>query len=166
MSDQTARLALPFIAPGQAQKELFHNEALARIDAALQASVVAAGLEMPPDSPAIGQCWIVGAAPTGAWAGQADALAAWTDGGWRFVAPVPGMTVWLMSDSLAMIHDGTRWTTGILSAVSVEIGGLRVVGPRQAAVAPPAGGGTVDSEARTALSEVISALIAHGLIAG
>ena len=40
MSDATARLALPFIAPGQAQKELFHNEALTRIDALLQADLL------------------------------------------------------------------------------------------------------------------------------
>lgn len=36
MSDATARFAFPLIAPGQAQKELFHNEALARVDALLQ----------------------------------------------------------------------------------------------------------------------------------
>ncbi|HLZ79899.1 MAG TPA: hypothetical protein VKQ09_11235 [Sphingomonas sp.] len=39
MSDATTRFALPLIAPGQAQKELFHNEALARVDALLQPSV-------------------------------------------------------------------------------------------------------------------------------
>mgnify|MGYP006199852597 CR=1 FL=1 len=33
MSDATARFALPFILPGQAQKELFHNEALTRLEA-------------------------------------------------------------------------------------------------------------------------------------
>jgi hypothetical protein len=30
MADTTPRFALPFILPGQAQKELFHNEALAQ----------------------------------------------------------------------------------------------------------------------------------------
>lgn len=166
MSDQTARLALPFIAPGQAQKESFHNEALVRIDAALQACVVAAGLATPPDAPALGQCWIVGAAPTGAWSGQADALAAWTDGGWRFVAPVTGMAVWLASDSLPMRYDGTRWTAGILHAGSIVVAGVQVVGARQPAVTVPAGGTVVDGEARSALSGLISALVAHGLIAG
>jgi hypothetical protein len=166
MSDQTARLALPFIAPGQAQKELFHNEALARIDAAVQASVVAAGLDTPPDSAIAGQCWIVGDAPAGAWAGQAGALAAWTDGGWRFVAPFAGLTVWLISDSLPMIHDGTGWTAGLLRATSLVVAGLQVVGARQPAVAPATGGATIDMEARAALSGLISALVAHGLVAG
>ena len=39
MSDRTARLGLPFILPGQAQKELFHNEALTLVDAALHPAV-------------------------------------------------------------------------------------------------------------------------------
>lgn len=166
MSDQTARFALPFIAPGQAQKDLFHNEALARIDAVLQAGVVAAGLDSPPPAPVPGQCWIVGPAPVDAWAGQADAMAAWTDGGWRFVAPVAGMTVWLISDTLPIIYDGARWTSGEIFARSIVAGGVQVVGMRQAGVPLPAGGATVDGEARTALSGVIAALVAHGLISG
>ncbi len=88
MSDATARFALPFIAAGQAQKEVFHNEALTRVDVLLQPVVEAVGLDAPPASPATGQCWVVGAAPTGAWAGQAQSIAAWTEGGWRFVAPL------------------------------------------------------------------------------
>ena len=89
MSDgsTSARLGLPLLAPGQAQKEMTHNEALAAIDLALAASVRAVGLDAPPLSPTPGESWIVGASPTGAWAGQAGALAGWTAGGWRFVRP-------------------------------------------------------------------------------
>ena len=39
MTETSARFALPFILPGQAQKELYHNEALAAIDAALHPAV-------------------------------------------------------------------------------------------------------------------------------
>ena len=39
MSESTARLALPLIAPGQAQKEVSHNEALAALDLLVQAQV-------------------------------------------------------------------------------------------------------------------------------
>ncbi|MGL4312420.1 MAG: DUF2793 domain-containing protein, partial [Sphingomonas sp.] len=35
MAETTSRLALPLLAAGQAQKEMFHNEALALIDLAL-----------------------------------------------------------------------------------------------------------------------------------
>ena len=56
---------------------------LVRIDAALHPVAETLGDDDPPASPVPGQCWIVGTTPTGAWSGQAGALAAWTNGGWR-----------------------------------------------------------------------------------
>lgn len=165
MSDVTARLALPFIAPGQAQKEIFHNEALVRIDAALHAVAQSIGDDDPPASPQPGQCWIVGAAPSGAWAGEADALAAWSDGGWRFIAPVPGMTVWLARVGLPAWFDGAAWQIGIIVADRLLVGGVQVVSARRPAIADPAGGTTIDSESRGALNAVLGALRGHGLIA-
>ena len=47
----------------------------------------------------------------------------------------------------------------------LRVGGERVVGPRGAAIATPAGGTTVDAEARTTLADVLAALRGHGLIA-
>jgi hypothetical protein len=73
MSEASARLALPFIVPGQAQKELYHNEALARIDAALHAAVEAGPMVDPPAESEEGQCWIVAPGAGGAWSGQAMA---------------------------------------------------------------------------------------------
>ena len=81
MTDGSARLALPFIATGKAQKELAHNEALALLDLAVQAGVEAVGVDAPPGAPAPGACWIVGSAPSGAWAGHAGAVAGWTASG-------------------------------------------------------------------------------------
>ena len=70
MTDETSvRTGLPLLQPGQAQKEMVHNEALALIDLLLQPSVVTVGLNVPPAAPARGACWIVGAAPTGDWGG-------------------------------------------------------------------------------------------------
>ncbi|MFX4817188.1 DUF2793 domain-containing protein, partial [Acinetobacter baumannii] len=60
MAETTSRLALPLLAAGQAQKEMFHNEALALIDLALAAAVESVGLNTPPATPEDGQCWIVG----------------------------------------------------------------------------------------------------------
>ncbi|MEG8028176.1 DUF2793 domain-containing protein [Sphingomonas aerolata] len=71
MTDETsARTGLPLLQPGQAQKEMGHNEALALIDLLLQPTVVTVGLNVPPAAPAPGACWIVGAAPTGDWGGM------------------------------------------------------------------------------------------------
>ncbi len=165
MVETSARLGLPLLVPGQAQKELFHNEALAAIDLALQASVVAIGLAAPPAAPVPGQCWIVGTAPTGDWSGQAGALAGWTAGGWRFVAPVEGMAVWDGSAGQVARRTGGVWVTGALTGARVVVGGTQVVGAQRPAIAAPAGGEIVDAQARATLAAVLGALRSHGLIA-
>lgn len=165
MTDSTARLALPFIASGQAQKELFHNEALARIDALLQPAVESIQLDVPPVAPSAGQCWIVGTAPSGAWEGHSQAIAAYSDGGWRFVAPIAGMLVWSLADRLPAMFDGAAWIVGAINARHLLVGGVPVVGAQQSAIADPAGGTMADAEARGAISAILEALRSHGLIA-
>lgn len=164
MSDHSARFALPHILPGQAQKEVWHNEALALIDAALHASAETRGDEVPPAEPAPGQSWIVGAAPVGAWSGQADRLASWSEGGWRFVAPVEGMQVWVAAEGRHARWNGSAWVDGELVGASLVIAGDAVVGARQGAVADPIGGTTVDAEARAAIAQLLAAMRGHGLI--
>lgn len=165
MSDETtARLALPFLAAGQAQKELTHNEALALLDLAVQPVVEAIGTTTPPTAPVEGRCWIVGATPTGAWSGKGGTLAGWTSGGWRFL-PVPdGMSAWSRSDLCDGRYVGGQWEIGTLRARRMTIGGVQVVGPRQPAIAAPTGGTVVDSSARQAISGIIAVLQQHGLI--
>jgi hypothetical protein len=159
----TARFALPLLEAGQAQKEMFHNEALLRIDSLLHASVIAIGTEVPPGDPAPGDCWIVGAAPSGAWAGQAHALASWSAGGWRFVAAREGMCVWAAAArERALFRDGAWHVGEVHGRLFVE--GRQVVGPQFAAIMEPTGGPTVDEAARAAIVSVLEALRAHGLI--
>ncbi len=164
MALETDRLALPLLAVAQAQKEMTHNEALTRVDALVQAAVVAVAPANVPPSPVPGQCWIVGPAASGAWAGQANALAMWTTGGWRFVAPVEGMLVWSIADSLPVRRIGSSWIAGITDGRVLRHNGVQVVGARSAAIATPTGGSTVDAEARTAIGQMLAALRTHGLI--
>ncbi|WP_242183904.1 DUF2793 domain-containing protein [Sphingomonas sp. CARO-RG-8B-R24-01] len=165
MSDQTtARLALPFLQSGQAQKELTHNEALALLDIAVQPIVEAVGLSTPPADPIAGQCWIVGANPLGAWGGKADALAGWTDGGWRFVAATEGMSAWNRNDMTVTRYVGGRWEIGLVRADQLVIGGVPVVGPRQPAVGAPIGGDNIDGVARQAITNILTVLQRHGLV--
>lgn len=163
MSDATPRLRLPFILPGQAQKEIFHNEALMRIDAALQASVEEAPISTPPPSPAEGESWIVGATPTGSWTGQENRLATWTSGGWRFVDPVPGFSVWNRAAGFRIYWLGTAWSDGEQPVGSLAVEGKQVVGKRQPVIASPSGGTIIDEEARAVLEAVIATLKSHGL---
>lgn len=141
----TARLALPLLAMAQAQKEVTHNEALTLLDLLVQPVVEAGPLAAPPPSPGAGQGWIVGAGATGDWSGREGALALWTAGGWRFVTPSAGMRTLRLSDESWLRFDGGGWI-------------------EPATVASPAGGATIDSEARAAIAALILALVGHGLL--
>jgi hypothetical protein len=164
MADMTPRFALPFIIPGQAQKELFHNEALTRIDLALHPAVEGAPAAEPPADPEEGKCWIVGAEASGGWSGRDAMLAMWTEGGWRFVAPAPGTSAWNKQAGLPLLYDGLAWREGDLVCAGLKVGGVQVVGPRQPAVPSPSGGTIIDAEARAAIAAITAALMSHGLI--
>ena len=164
MTERSARFALPFILPGQAQKEAFHNEALAVLDAALHACVAGGPAAEVPPAPLPGQSWLVDSDPGGDWAGKPNHLATWTTGGWRFTAPVPGMSAWNI-DAGSLLHwTGTAWSSGEWPVATLTIGGRQVVGPRLETVPSPSGGTIIDAEARTAVEGLIVALRTHGLI--
>jgi hypothetical protein len=141
----TPRLALPLLAIAQAQKEVTHNEALALLDLLVQPAVEDGPQADPPVAPVAGQGWIVGAGATGAWTDEDGAIALWTVGGWRFVAPRAGMRAARLSDGAWLRFDGMDWA-------------------EPAMIASPAGGATVDSEARAAIDALILALAGHGLL--
>lgn len=165
MTTTTARHKLPLIVPGQAQKEMFHNESLSAIDALLHAAVESVGSNTPPAAPEEGRSWIIGAASEGAWAGQARAVASWTAGGWRFQAPVEGLSVRVRPDGLRAEWDGSAWRVGDVAAARLVVDGKQVVGARGPAIPEPSGGTTVDEQARSGLAAVLAALRAHGLVA-
>ena len=161
MSDASARFHLPHILPGQAQKELFHNEAITLIDALLHPSVVTI-LAVAPVEPEPGQCWIVGADAQGAWSGHVGELACWTEGGWRFAAPTPGLRVWNGAEAQDVQWDGTSWQA-VVRTGAIEIEGVQVLGPRRPAIPTPSGGTLIDVEARAAISAIIATFMSHGL---
>jgi hypothetical protein len=163
MALQSDRLKLPLMAAAQAQKEVTHNEALALADIAVQAVVQSVAPANVPASPVIGQCWIVGPSPIGAWAGHASAIAAWTSGGWRFVAPFEGMQAWSIADAVTIRRGASSWIVGGLTAATLSVGGNQVVGARQPRVLAPTSGATIDSQARAAIAALITGLEAHGL---
>lgn len=163
MTGRSARFALPFILPGQAQKEQFHNEALAALDGLVHAAVEGAAIT-PPADPADGESWLVGPGAGGAWTGQDDALACFTSGGWRFLVPVEGMMVWDKEAGFGRRWGGTGWDDGTISVAAVQIGGQRVVGPREPDIPAPTAGATIDAEARAAIVAIIVTLKSHGLI--
>lgn len=139
--DVTARHSLPNLYVGQSQKELTHNEALARIDALLH-PVVEAKLMAPPiglSDSSDGLCWLIGSAATGIWAGRSGQVARWSGGSWRYIKPVPGMTLWSASGNKRLFYIAGAWV-------------------EPSAINNPSGGTVIDTEARAAVVAILNHL--------
>ncbi|MBV8848099.1 MAG: DUF2793 domain-containing protein [Methylobacteriaceae bacterium] len=105
----TTHLALPYLDAAQAQKHVTHNDALRMLDALVQLSVAARNVVSAPGSPTEGGRWLVGAGATGAFAGNANNVAAFQDGVWRFFVPQKGWRAYAESEGLILLFDGTSW---------------------------------------------------------
>lgn len=134
---------LPLLFAGQSQKEFYVNEAHAITDMLLHPAVEGEQ-DDPPPIPENGQCWLVGTQPTGEWSGQAGQIACRQEGAWLFASPRDGMRVFDKTAGQEMFYlDG--WHKAV-------------------AVAEPSGGTTVDTEARTAISGLVAALVSAGIL--
>lgn len=145
MPDQTPNLSLPFIMPAQAQKHVTHNEAIELLDLIVQLTLQATGTNVPPTAPLEGQAWSLGAAPTGAWSGQAGKIATWRGGGWLFVALREGWTAWVKAEAKLKIVSGGQWKTVFAANGPVQIGALLNVSPGIAPTTPVTGDVYFDS---------------------
>lgn len=110
MSDST-RLALPYLAAGQAQKHITVNESLLRLDALVQLSALSAHLAGEPETPADGDIYILPAGKSGAaWDAMADgALAYYRDGAWEELTPKPGWRCFTEDERALLAYDGASW---------------------------------------------------------
>lgn len=140
---RSPRLNLPLLFAGQAQKELFVNESLARLDGLAHCAVEAES-NAPPPNPAEGEAHLVGPSPTGPWIGRSGQIALFQSGQWLFQSPLDGMRIF----NRAMGHD-------------LRFRGTWLAPTRPA---PPSGGSTVDAEARAALAALIESLAAGGIL--
>ncbi|AZV80583.1 DUF2793 domain-containing protein (plasmid) [Parasedimentitalea marina] len=65
----------------------------------------------PPPTPATGARYIIGAAPTGHWAGHDSEIAVWDGMIWRFVMPQPGWRADVSPTGQSLRFDGSDWQT-------------------------------------------------------
>lgn len=98
----------------------------------------------PPATPVVGTSYLVASNAVGEWAGHDGALAAFTPGGWRHVAPTDGLIVLEKASGTTLRYRSGAWE--------------QVLGSRQAAIPDATGGMTVDAESRAAISAILSAL--------
>lgn len=138
----TPRCNLPFLYVGQSQKEVTVNTAHALIDILLHPAVEGEA-NVPPADPGEGQCWLVGADPSGSFAGFANALAGFVSGTWIFAPPTEGMRLYDRAAGQFVIYSN----------------GWR----RSSAPELPSGGSTVDREARDTIATLIQALREAGI---
>ena len=116
----TAKLNLPLLAPSQAQKHVTVNEALGRLDAAVQLSVLTRGDNTPPVTPVEGDVYLVAPGGVNAWAGQDGNVAVYQNGGWIFLVPRIGWLAYVVDEGVRIAFDGADWQDG---AIAVAPGG-------------------------------------------
>jgi len=105
----STHLKLPYILPGQAQKHITHNEAIAALDTLTQLAVLDRDLNAPPGSPDVNMRYIVGPSPTGAWAGKSNQIAAWDGAAWLFHVAEPGWLAFVLDENGLLAWSGSAW---------------------------------------------------------
>ena len=109
MPHLSARVELPYLQPSQAQKHVTHNEALQRLDAVTQLTLLGFAEETPPALPVEGDVYGLGAAPTGAWAGHGGDLAYWEGLAWVFITPLEGWRAWGIAEQELRVLRAGSW---------------------------------------------------------
>ncbi len=105
----TLNLGLPYIAAGQAQKHVTHNDALDLADALINLTVLSRVVNAPPATPLNGARYLLPATPTGAFAGQGGNIAVYQNGGWRYIVPKTGWRTYIIDEQIIVAFNGTTW---------------------------------------------------------
>jgi hypothetical protein len=140
----SARFSLPFLFVGQSQKEDFVNEALSMLDGLVHCAIEDER-NTPPTAPVDGQSWMIGLSPTGEWAGQDGKIAMRQLGQWLFANARDGMQILNKATGQRISRAGGAWHAPAVPAA-------------------PTGGTVIDTEARSALAALVSALRAAGVL--
>lgn len=105
------------------------------VDGLVQPNVKGYLTNTPPGSPSDGDVYIIGAAPTGAWAGNAGKVARWyaNDGAWDFYTPKNGWMLQSNSAREVYRYTGGAWEIfyqeGVWSPSATDLGGSDITYP-------------------------------------
>lgn len=143
-SSTTPVAGLPLLVPGQAQKEVFLNQALSILDA-LYPQAVVASQSAPPAANEDSACFRVTSPASGVWTGHDDHIAVGIGGDWHFLAPHDGMQVFDRAAGYLLVFR-SGWRHAAAPTISE-------------------GGAIIDIEARAALAQLIGVLRHIGVLA-
>jgi hypothetical protein len=113
----TPRLGAPELVSGQATPETTVNEQIRYMESGAGHFIFKdRDLSTPPGSPADGDCYLVKATGTGAWAGHDGAIAFRLNTAWVFITACEGFTAWVNDEDVLIGYDGAAWN--VLSSPS------------------------------------------------
>lgn len=95
----TPKFQITELEASQSQPEVPVNLALRILEAMAQCIIVSKTATAPPGSPTDGDCYIVGASATGAWAAQDGKIAVYVSTRWIFVSPKIGFSAYNLATS-------------------------------------------------------------------
>lgn len=108
----TPRLGAPELSTSQASKEATINETFYWLDAASMGGlkVLDRDLATPPGSPAQGDCYIMPAAPAGAWSlASEDDIAIYIGTAWEIRTPQEGWEAWVVDEAVKVAFSSGAW---------------------------------------------------------
>lgn len=110
-NDATPRLALPYLAAGQAQKHVTLNEALGRLDGLVQTAAESRTTAAQPGAPDDGAIYILPSSATGsAWAGKAvGTVMRFEAGAWVDLEVAEGHLAYMKDEGVLLLFDGAAW---------------------------------------------------------
>lgn len=122
---------MPLLATQQSQKDVTHNDAIRRLDALVQLSVIDRDLTAAPGSPAEGDRYIVASGATGVWDDWDLNIAAYLNGGWVKLVPREGWLVFVTDENALVTYRedtgawqviaGTETTVAAISAHGAQM---------------------------------------------
>ncbi len=115
-SDQSANLALPYLAAAQAQKHVTHNEAIRRLDAFVHLVLESVTAAAPPAEPEEGARWFVPDGASGAFAGRQGTLAAYEAGVFDFLPLKAGFLGFVRDEGRLALFDGGHWVSPLAAS--------------------------------------------------
>lgn len=114
----TTKFGITQLVAEAAGNEVRMNTSIATLDAVTQMIWLDRALNTPPGSPAETDGYLIGAAPTGAWAAQANKITFYIGGQWIYIAAKTGMIAYVVDEACFYVYNGSAWVT--LSSILAE----------------------------------------------